>query len=239
MSQLDDAPVLYRSLRRVLPSMLHRYLDINIVGLEHIPRDTPAIITPNHLSFIDSILMPLDIPRPVYFLGKVEYFRSWRTRWFFSAVGVVPTHRSGGDRSQDSLNAGRQLLEAGALLGIYPEGTRSPDGQLYRGKTGAARLALRAGVPVIPCGISGTRAVMPEGSRTLKRGHVTVTFAPPVDLAQYGSGDDPETLRLATNVITQHIQAITKQTYVDCYASDVKNGTRVNLPQDPDATTTN
>jgi len=239
MSQLDEAPVLYRSLRHALPSILHRYLDLHIVGLEHIPRDAPAIITPNHLSFIDSIVMPLDIPRPVYFLGKAEYFRSWRTRWFFSAVGVVPTHRSGGDRSQDSLNAGRQLLETGALLGIYPEGTRSPDGQLYRGKTGAARLALRAGVPVIPCGISGTRAVMPEGSRTLKRGSVTVTFAPPVDLVAYGSGDDPDTLREATNLITQHIQTITGQTYVDRYAGDVKNGTTVNLPPDPDAATTN
>jgi 1-acyl-sn-glycerol-3-phosphate acyltransferase len=224
MSQLSDAPFLYRSLRRILPGILHRYLDLDVIGLENIPANTPAIITPNHLSFIDSIVMPLDIPRPVYFLGKVEYFRSWRTRWFFSAVGVVPTYRTGGDRSEDSLTAGRKLLDTGALLGIYPEGTRSPDGQLYKGKTGAARLALRAGVPIIPCGISGTRAVMPEGSRGLKRGHVTVTFDQPLDLSTYGDGDDPATLRDATTLIIQRIQALTGQNYQDRYASDVKNG---------------
>lgn len=239
MSQLHDAPLLYRSLRRVLPSILHRYLDLEIVGLEHIPHDTPAIITPNHLSFIDSIVMPLDIPRPVYFLGKNEYFTSWRTRWFFSALGVVPTHRSGGDRSEDALNAGLALLESGALLGIYPEGTRSPDGQLYRGKTGAARLALRAGVPVIPCGISGTRAVMPQGSRTLKRGHVTVTFAAPLELRLHANGEDAEQLRTATTLITQHIAAITHQSYDDRYAAEVKNGPTLRPPLDPDATTTN
>lgn len=239
MSQLKDAPVLYRSLRHVLPSLLHRYLDLEIVGLEHVPRDTPAIITPNHLSFIDSIVMPLDIPRPVYFLGKFEYFASWRTRWFFSALGVVPTYRSGGDRSEDSLNAGSALLDSGALLGIYPEGTRSPDGQLYRGKTGAARLALRTGVPIIPCGIAGTREVMPEGSRALHRGRVTVTFAPPVDLQAYGDGDDPQLLRAATDVIIEQIRAITQQPYVDRYAAEVKQGMPLTPPSDPGAATAN
>lgn len=225
MSQLSDAPRLYRSLRRVLPGILHRYLDLDVRGLEHVPADTPAIVCPNHLSFIDSILMPLDIPRPVYFLGKAEYFSSWRTRWFFSAVGVVPTYRSGGDRSEDSLNAGKALLETGALLGIYPEGTRSPDGQLYKGKTGAARLALRTGVPVIPCGIAGTRAVMPEGRRLLSRGRVSVTFGAPLDLTRFGDGSNPELLRAATDTIVNTIQTITGQTYQDVYAADVKNGT--------------
>ncbi|MGH2675291.1 MAG: lysophospholipid acyltransferase family protein, partial [Actinomycetota bacterium] len=130
-------------------------------GLRNIPRTGGFILAANHLSFVDSLFMPLVCPRPVVFLGKADYFESWRTRWFFRATGVIPVRRQGGSAGEAAIQAGIEALREGRAVGIYPEGTRSPNGRLYRGKTGVARMALEARVPVIPVAIRGSEDIMP------------------------------------------------------------------------------
>src|SRR5262249_35111667 len=125
-------------------------------GVDRIPRQGPAIITPNHLSFIDPLAVTLICPRDVTYIGKAEYTDSWTTRWFMELGGVIPVRREDGVAAEGSLNAGVRVLRTGKLLGIFPEGTRSPDGRLYKGKTGAARMAVEVGCPIIPTGITGT-----------------------------------------------------------------------------------
>ncbi|MDX1657554.1 MAG: lysophospholipid acyltransferase family protein [Nitriliruptorales bacterium] len=225
MPGMADAPPMYRFFKRVLAPM-NRYLHLQVEGLENVPDSAPAILACNHLSFIDSICLPLNLDRPVYFIGKADYFDSWRTRWFFSGVGVVPIDRGGGDASQRALNTGVRILERGELLGIYPEGTRSPDGRLYRGKTGPVRMALEAGVPIIPCGVIGTDEAMPTGARVPKRHPVTVRYGKPLDLSRYvDRKEDPFALRSATDELMYEIMMLTGQEYVDEYASKVKSGT--------------
>ncbi len=223
VSGMRGAPRLYRTLHRIVPGVVGRYLTLEVDGLDNVPAEGGAVLAANHLSFIDSILLPLHIPRPVYFLGKAEYFASWRTRWFVAGTGVVPVNRSAGDRGRDSLEVGVRILTGGDLLGIYPEGTRSPDGRLYRGKTGPVRMALQAGVPIIPCGVRGTREVMPEGRRLPRRGVVSVTYGEPLDLGRYRDhDDDPYALRAATDEVMYEIMRLSGQSYVDAYASRVK-----------------
>jgi 1-acyl-sn-glycerol-3-phosphate acyltransferase len=224
VSGMRGAPRLYRTLHRVVPGVVGRYLTLAVDGLDNVPAEGGAVLAANHLSFIDSILLPLRIPRPVYFLGKAEYFATWRTRWFVAGTGVVPVNRHAGDRGRDSLDVGVRILTGGDLLGIYPEGTRSPDGRLYRGKTGPVRMALQAGVPIIPCGVRGTREVMPEGRRFPRRGEVSVTYGEPLDLDRYrGHDDDPYALRAATDEVMYEIMRLSGQSYVDAYAARVKS----------------
>lgn len=225
MSGMRGAPRMYRVLHRLLPVVLDRYLTFEVVGLDNVPAHSPVILAANHLSFIDSILLPLKVPRPVSFLGKVEYFDSWRTRWFVSATGVVPVHRVGGDGSRASLETGVRILREGGVLGVYPEGTRSPDGRLYRGKTGPVRIALTAGVPIVPCAIAGTREVMPEGRRLPHRGAVSVTYGEPLDLSAYaGLERDAAAVRTASDQVMDAIMRLSGQEYADVYAADVKAG---------------
>src|SRR5690606_4112479 len=154
---LSDAPRMYRVLKKVLPPVTDRYFRTRIEGLdEHVPEHEPAILACNHLSFIDSILLPVAVSRPVYYPGKADYWDSWRTRWFFQGTGVVPVQRGGSGSGDAALATGVEILKRGELLGIYPEGTHSPDSRLYRGKTGPVRMALEAGVPIIPCAVIGT-----------------------------------------------------------------------------------
>lgn len=225
MPGMADAPTLYRILHRVLPPGVNRWLDVRVEGREHVPGVGGAVIACNHLSFIDSIVLPLALPRPVYFLGKADYWDSWRTRWFFHGTGVVPVHRDGGDRSEASLRTGVEILGRGELLGIYPEGTRSPDGRLYRGKTGPVRMALEADVPIVPCALTGTDAAMPTGSRLPRRGHVVLRFGRPLDLSRYRDRrSDPFVLRAATDELMYEIMLLSGQEYVDEYAAHVKSG---------------
>jgi 1-acyl-sn-glycerol-3-phosphate acyltransferase len=182
---MADAPRMYRTLRRILPPLVNPYLHVQVEGLERVPEEGGAILASNHLSFIDSIVLPLNVPRPVYFLGKADYWDSWRTRWFFQGTGVVPVHRGGGAEGEASLRTGVEILSRGDLLGIYPEGTRSPDGRLYRGKTGPVRMALEAEVPVVPCAVIGTEKAMPTGNYVPKRRPVVVRFGHPLDLSRY------------------------------------------------------
>jgi 1-acyl-sn-glycerol-3-phosphate acyltransferase len=222
---LADAPRMYRTLRRILPPLVNPYLHVQVEGLERVPDREPAILACNHLSFIDSIVLPMNVPRPVYFLGKADYFESRRTRWFFEGTGVVPVHRGGGEEGAASLRTGVEILSRGDLLGIYPEGTRSPDGRLYRGKTGPVRMALEADVPIVPCAVHGTDRAMPTGAYVPKRKPVTVRYGEPLDLSRYRDRrTDPFALRSATDELMYEIMMLSGQEYVDEYASKVKSG---------------
>ena len=168
-----------------------------IEGLEHVPQSGPAILASNHLAVMDSFYLPLVVRRRITFLAKSEYFtgtgfKGWLSRWFFTAVGQVPIDRSSADAAQAALDTAERVLGEGKLLGMYPEGTRSPDGRLYKGKTGLARLALETGVPVIPVAMIGTNKVNPPGTSMLRFGKVTVRFGKPMDFSRFdGSGGQP------------------------------------------------
>ena len=225
MGRMSGAPALYRVLRATLPSVVMPYFKVSIEGLEHVPERGAAIVSGNHLSFIDSFVLALALPRPLYYLGKSDYWESARTRWLVQGAGVVPVYRDGGDRGEGSLRAGVQLLRRGDLLGIYPEGTRSPDGRLYRGKTGPVRMALEAGVPIVPFGIIGSDVAMPQDRKVVRRAPITLRFGRPIDLSRYYERrTDPLVLRSATDELMYEIMLLSGQEYVDEYASHVKSG---------------
>ncbi|MGN6609550.1 MAG: lysophospholipid acyltransferase family protein [Jatrophihabitans sp.] len=200
-------------------------------GLENIPDDRPAILASNHLSFCDSFFMPLTVPRKVTFLAKAEYFttpgvKGWFSRFFFSAVGQVPIDRDDKDASAGALRTAVRVLQEGHnnLLGIYPEGTRSPDGRLYRGKTGVARMALQSGAVVIPCAMVNTEIIQPQG-RILPRlrPRPGVRFGRPLDFSRYeGLVGDRFVERSITDEIMYELMQLSGQEYVDLYAADVK-----------------
>ncbi|QAY74188.1 1-acyl-sn-glycerol-3-phosphate acyltransferase [Agromyces protaetiae] len=199
-----------------------------IVGLDRIPKDGPVILASNHLSFIDSIFLPLVVDRQVVFLAKSEYFtgkglKGWATRRFFQAAGQLPIDRSGGKASEASLNTGLRVLGEGRILGIYPEGTRSPDGHLYRGRTGVARMVLESGAPVIPVAMIGTEAVMPIGTRLPKIRRIGIVIGEPLDFSRFeGLEGDRFVLRSVTDELVHELRLLSNQTYVDVYASSVK-----------------
>lgn len=197
-------------------------------GLDNIPADGAAILASNHMSFSDSIFLPLAVPRPVVFLAKSEYFtgrgiKGRLTAAFFRLTNQLPMDRSGGTASANSLLAGADVLAAGGLLGIYPEGTRSPDGRLYRGKTGVAKLALSTGVPVIPVAMIGTDKVQPIGRRIPNIRRVGIIIGRPLDFSRYqGLDEDRFVQRAVTDEIMYEIMRLSGQEYVDAYASTVK-----------------
>jgi 1-acyl-sn-glycerol-3-phosphate acyltransferase len=199
-----------------------------VKGLDNIPAQGAAIIASNHLSFSDSIFMPLMVRRPVVFLAKSEYFtgtgiKGRLTAAFFRLTNQLPMDRSGGAASAASLNAGMDVLTSGGLLGIYPEGTRSPDTRLYRGKVGVARLALQAGVPVIPVAMIGTDKVQPIGKRLPNIRRIGMIFGEPVDFSQYrDQAEDRTVQRKVTDEIMTHLMRLSGQEYVDEYAAVVK-----------------
>jgi len=199
-----------------------------VTGLEHVPADGPAIIASNHLSFSDSFFLPLVFPRRITFLAKSEYFegrgmKGLLTRTFFRGVGQVPVDRTGGRAAEAAMSTSRRLLEEGALLGIYPEGTRSPDGRLYRGRTGVARLALDAGVRVIPVAMIDTEKIQPVGRLLPRVMRVGIRFGPPLDFSRYeGFQGDRFVLRSMTDEIMYELMELSGQEYVDIYASRAK-----------------
>ncbi len=200
-----------------------------IVGRGHVPAEGAAILASNHLSFVDSVFLPLMIDRPVSFLAKSDYFtgrgiKGWATRIFMKATGQLPIDRSGGKASEASLNTGLQVLGRGDLLGIYPEGTRSPDGKLYRGRTGIARMALEAKVPVVPVIMVDTDTMMPIGTRMPRIARVGVVIGEPLDFTRYeGMENDRYILRSVTDEIMVALQRLGEQEYEDVYASTVKD----------------
>jgi len=196
-----------------------------VKGLRQVPGSGPVIIASNHLSFSDSIFMPLVVPRKVTFLAKSEYFTSPGPKGLlkkltFIALGQVPVDRSGGRRSEAALITGLKVLAEGKCLGIYPEGTRSPDGRLYKGRTGIARLAIESGAPIIPVAMFNTEKIQPTGTVVPKVMRVEMIFGEPM----YFEGDstDLQHLRDVTDQIMQTIQALSGQEYVDTYATKAK-----------------
>ncbi|MCB5275809.1 1-acyl-sn-glycerol-3-phosphate acyltransferase [Arthrobacter sp. SO5] len=199
-----------------------------VKGLDNVPAHGAAILVSNHLSFSDSIFMPLMVPRPVVFLAKSEYFtgkgiKGKLTAAFFRLTNQLPMDRSGGAASAASLNAGMDVLGNGALLGIYPEGTRSPDGRLYRGKVGVARLVLQARVPVIPVAMIGTDKVQPIGKRMPNIRRIGMIFGEPLDFSRYYDVEDDRLIqRSVTDEIMYALMRLSGQEYVDEYAAVVK-----------------
>lgn len=199
-----------------------------VKGLDNLPENGPAILASNHLSFSDSIFMPLMVPRPVVFLAKAEYFtgkgiKGKLTALFFRLTNQLPMDRSGGAASANSLSTGADVLAQGGLLGIYPEGTRSPDGKLYRGKVGVAKLVLASGVPVIPVAMIGTDKVQPIGRTLPNIRRIGMIFGAPLDFSRYqGLADDRFVQRSVTDEIMYELMRLSGQEYVDVYASTVK-----------------
>jgi 1-acyl-sn-glycerol-3-phosphate acyltransferase len=193
-------------------------------GLENVPGDGPVILASNHVSFMDSMFIPLVVKRKVVFLGKADYFTNAKTAWFFRAAGVIPVRREGGSASEAAIQAGVRELKDGNIVGIYPEGTRSPDGRLYRGKTGVARMALLAKCPIVPIAVFGTRELQPIGRRFPKlSGRIEVHFGKPLSFERFsGQEADRFVLRSVTDEVLYEIMMLSGQEYVDEYASKVK-----------------
>ena len=215
---------MYWVFKAILKPPLRALYRIRPEGLEHVPKKGAAIIAANHVSFLDSFFIPLVVKRrKVTYLAKADYFKSWKTSWFFKSAGQISCEREGGSKSQQSLEIALDVLNEGNLLGIYPEGTRSPDGRLYRGRTGIARLALAAGVPVIPTGLIGTDDVMPKEAKMPKltgRIPVRVRFGKPLDFSRFkGRERDRFALRSVTDEIMYEIMQLSGQEYVEEYAS--------------------
>ena len=200
-----------------------------VTGLENVPRTGPIIVVCNHLSFVDSIFLPLMIDRQMAFLAKSDYFtgkglKGWLVRFFMTSAGQLPIDRTGGKASEASLNAGLQILAEGGVLAIYPEGTRSPDGRMYRGRTGVARIILEAHVPVIPAAVIGTEKVMPLGSTIPKVHKVGVVIGKPLDFSRFeGMESDRFVLRSITDEIIYEMNKLSEQEYVDVYASTIRS----------------
>jgi 1-acyl-sn-glycerol-3-phosphate acyltransferase len=201
-----------------------------VEGLENLPKSGPAILASNHLAVADSFFKPLVVKRRITFLAKAEYFtgtglKGWFQRWFYTVAGQVPIDRTDADSARAALTTAARILREGKLLGMYPEGTRSPDGRLYKGKTGLARLALETGVPVIPVALIGTDTVNPPGSKMWRFGRVTVKFGKPMDFSRFeGLAGNRFIERAVIDEVMYELMRLSGQEYVDIYAADVKEG---------------
>lgn len=221
--------MLYWVLKYILLGPLLRLLyRPKVTGMENVPDNGAVIMAVNHNSFMDSIFLPLMVKRPMIYLAKDEYFitpgfKGFWMRFFFKGVGQVPINRAGGDASEAALRTGVRVLSEGNILGIYPEGTRSPDGKLYRGHTGVARIALEAGVQVIPVAMHGTREVQPAGKTIPRVRKIGITIGKPLDFSRYaGMDNDRFILRSMTDEIMYEIMMLSGQEYSDMYAAKAK-----------------
>jgi 1-acyl-sn-glycerol-3-phosphate acyltransferase len=222
--------VLYWVMKHILLGPLMKlFCRPEVEGAGHLPASGGAILVSNHLAVADSFFMPLKLPRRVTFLAKREYFTGKGLtgklkKYFFSGIGQVPIDRSSGAAAQAALDTGVRLLREGKLLGLYPEGTRSPDGRLYKGKTGVARMALEADVPVIPIAMFGTDKVNPIGSTIWRPYKVRVKIGPPLDFSRYeGLAGDRFVERSITDEIMYALMELSGQEYVDIYAAKAKD----------------
>ncbi|UCR90516.1 lysophospholipid acyltransferase family protein [Mycetocola spongiae] len=187
-----------------------------IEGRKNVPLEGPVILASNHLSFIDSIIIPVLAPRRVQFLAKSAYFegtgiKGWFSRIFFTSIGAVGVRRGAGAAAQEALDQGKQILEGGNAFAIYPEGTRSLDGRLYKGRTGVAWLALTTGATVVPVGLIGTNKMLPIGAKVPRLKRVTLRFGEPIDVSAHGPATSGKARRLATDEIMAAIHALSEQ----------------------------
>ena len=219
----------YSLLKYVVLGPILRALFRPIVsGAKHVPTTGPAILASNHLSFSDSIFMPLMVRRKVTFVAKAEYFtgggiKGRLIKAFFVGTGTIPVDRSGGRAAQVAMDTGLAILRSGELFGIYPEGTRSPDGRLYRGKTGVARLALDSGAPVIPVAMLNSDEIQPPGKIIPKIKRVRISFGQPLDFSRYaGMAGDRFVERAITDEIMFELMDLSGREYVDVYAATLK-----------------
>ena len=222
---------------RVVANRLWRF---DLRGFEQLPETGPAILCANHVSFLDSAFLIIQAPRNISFVGKSEYLDSWKTRRLFPALGMIPIDREGGEKAQVALDAAENVLQRGELFGIFPEGTRSRDGMLYKGKTGAARLAIKLDCPIFPVGIVGTREIQPPDAKLPRvGGRVSITIGKPISPARYAQrSDDHLVLREMTDEVMFEIQSMTGQQYRNVYAGKRQDEQLANgeLPRVPVAT---
>lgn len=214
--------VLFRAVRQVLIPLSHAIYRPTITGTDHVPRTGGVLLASNHLSFIDSFCIPLASPRPVSFLAKSDYFTGSGVggafrRELFTAMGAIPVDRNSASAAQESLDSALEVLRAGGAFGIYPEGTRSRDGRLYRGRTGVAWLALTAGVPVVPVGLLGTQEMQPVGATFPRRVDVTVRFGEPIHPEAYAGSPAGKARRRLTDDVMTAIQGLTGQEFAGVY----------------------
>jgi 1-acyl-sn-glycerol-3-phosphate acyltransferase len=212
----------------VLGPLLKLIFRPRVEGRDYVPSEGPAIIASNHLSFSDSIFMPLVVRRRVTFVAKQEYFtgkglKGWLTKMFFVGTGCIPVDRSGGRAAQAAIDTGMRVLREGKLFGIYPEGTRSPDGRLYRGKTGVARMALESGAPVIPVAMVNSDEIQPTGQIIPNLGRPEIRFGRPLDFSRYhGMSGDRFIERAVTDEIMYELMQLSGREYIDIYAQKAK-----------------
>lgn len=215
--------MLYQVVHRVLAPTARALWRPTVTGLHHVPSEGPVILASNHLSFVDSVVIPCIVPRRVAFLAKSDYFtgtgvKGTLTRWWFEGIGMLPVDRDDTRAAIDSLEVALEVLGRGEAFGIYPEGTRSRDGRLYRGRTGVAHLALTARCPVVPVGLTGTQDIQPVGSNRPRLAKVTVAFGEPLDFAgRYDGVPLGRARREATDEIMAAIQALTGQEEAGVY----------------------
>jgi len=215
-----SGPILQRVARAALGAPVRRLWPCTRSGFDAVPEHGPAVLCPNHLSFFDSVLMMMSFDRPVYFIGKADYLDSWKTRWLFPALGMIPIDRDSGTRAMLALDAAVDVLRDGALLCVYPEGTRSRDGDLHRGYTGAARVATSVGCPILPVGIVGTLDIQPPGTSLPRpRRACSVSIGQPLVAPSSDLDNRRNSARAITNELMERIADLSGQRYVAEYSA--------------------
>ena len=218
---LPGSDAMNRYGHKLLRPIISRLWDVTIKGVENIPKRGGALLCPNHLSFCDSVFIPYALPRRMWAIGKAEYLDDWKTRHLFPAMGMIPIDRAGGSASQVALDMAATVLEGGRLFMMYPEGTRSRSGHLHKARTGAARLSLRTGAPIIPVGHRGTLEVQPPDQFMMKtRLPVSIAFGAPMFIEDHGDPSDPRTVRTFADAVMFEIAELSGQRYVNTYAGD-------------------
>ena len=219
--QVVGAGPIQRRTRAIIRPLVNRLWKFDLQGFDRLPSTGPAILCPNHVSFLDSAFLMLHVGRNISFVGKAEYMDSWKTKFLFPAMGMIPIDRAGGEKSASALDAAETILRRGELFGIFPEGTRSRDGNLYKGHTGAVRLALKVGCPIFPVGVIGTREIQPPDAKLPKlRKPATIKIGRPIKVERYRNRiDDHMVLRQITDELMFEIRELTGQEYRNVYAT--------------------
>ncbi len=221
MATTQGASRLQDRTRAVLGPVARRAWKFDLQGFDRLPASGPAILCPNHVSFLDSAFLMLAVPRRISFVGKAEYMDDWKTKFLFPAMGMIPIDRSGGDKSTAALDAAEAVLQRGELFGIFPEGTRSRDGVLHKGHTGAARLAFKVDCPIFPVGVVGTREIQPPDAKLPKVGGAcSIRIGEPIYPARYRNRvEDHIALRQMIDEVMYEIRELTGQEYSNTYAT--------------------